>query len=383
MDNRTRATVVVAGCGFAGSAAACEIARLTRGNVDVIAYDKQHSLYNYPVLPRLLNESLPSERVEVPLDDVLHGTGVALRHERVEAIDPSRQLLQTSGGRTRYDYLIVAPGSRAVPLVQDDGLFVFYPKALRHLRQLVERIDAAVANACAHVHGQRVAAHRIAVVGGGLSGVEFAMAIREAANRRCDDCSTPRDAITVSLFESDQRLHPLGPERLSRALARELNDYGIRVALGQSVLRATHAGLLTRAGTVPADTVVCCIGSQPHRGIHIAGLDPTSLGIGVDAALRCRGHGQLFVIGDGMLFGDATRPRLDLRQAHRATEQGRHAARNIHRLLRGEAVRPYRPRELPVAVMLQSRRGAISYRGLCITGRLAGRAKRWLELRHT
>ena len=154
-------------------------------------------------------------------------------------------------------------------------------------------------------------------------------------------------------------------------------------AVAQEVQRVTHQGLLTRSAVEPVDTVVCCIGSRPNLGIELAGVDNDAQGIPVDAMLRCPGQDAVFVIGDGMLLHEAGESRLDLRQAHRAATQGQHVARNITRLARGREPRPYRPGETPIGVMLQSRRGVFCYRGLCVTGRLAGRAKRWLELRHT
>lgn len=383
MTKQTRKTVVVVGCGFAGSTAVRELARLSRSSVDIIAYDKQPALYNYPVLPRLLNETLPGARVEVPLSELLRHPAVHLRHARVESVDASRRVVYTATGETPYDYLVLATGSRAVPLAQDDGIFVYYPKALHHLRQLTERIRAATA-ATSEVDGNGDArAHRVAVVGGGLTGVEFAMAIREAADRACRTTGATRDCVRVSLYETADRLHHRGPPRLSETLQREMTASDVRLHLAQQVRRVTRQGLVIGHRTEAVDTVVCCIGSKPVMGMQLVGMDTEPRGIPVDDMLRCRGHDDVFVIGDGMLFGTAGNPRLDLRLAHRAATQGRHTARNIERLLRGMDAKPYRPREMPVGVMLTSRRGVFSYRGLCLTGVLAGRAKRWLELRHT
>ncbi len=379
--NQTR--VVVVGCGFAGAAVVRELGRIARGRVDVIAFDKQPCLYNYPALPRLLNEVLSAEQVEVPLSRLFDQTSVELHNERVDSVDPIRRVVRSRAGETPYDYLVLAPGSRAIPLAQDDGIFVFYPKALRHLHLLNEKIKSAANERRVDGDIDNEQPYRIAIVGGGLTGVEFSMAIREAADRASESAGIARGGITVSLYEAANRLNPRGPKNLSQLLERQLTAYGIKPLLTQQVLQVSHQGLLTSAGTQPADTVVCCIGSRPNLGIDLAGLKSESQGIPVDGTLRCLGQDAVFMIGDGMLLREAGEPRLDLRQAHRADAQGRHAARNIMRLIRGREPTRYRPRETPVGVMLQSGRGVFSFRGLCLSGRLAGRAKRWLELRHT
>ena len=383
MGSRGRKTVVVVGCGFGGSAAARELHRIARGAVDVVAFDKQRCLYNYPVLPRLLNEALTREQVEVPLSRLFRQTSVDLRHERVETIDSARRVVRSHTGETPYDYLVLAPGSRAIPLAQDAGIFVTYPKALRHLRLLTEQIRATAAGIRAYRDSGATQPHRIAVVGGGLTGVEFAMAIREAANRACSEAGTACSGFAVSLYERADRLHPCGPRSLSQALAREVTAYGIGLNLAREVQHVSRQGLMIRAEPVAADTVVCCIGSRPNLGVDLGGLASEARGVPVDETLRCQGQDAVFVIGDGMLLHKSGEARLDLRQAHRAAAQGRHVARNIARLVRGQAPRAYRPRELPTGVMLQSRRGALNYAGVTLTGVLAGRAKRWLELRHT
>lgn len=377
-----RKTVIVVGCGFAGSAAARELGRIAHREVHVIAYDKRRCLYNYPALPRLLNESLRREQIEVPLSRLFRTHSVDLRHERIEAVDPLRRVVHSAAGEVRYDYLVLAPGSRAIPLAQDSGIFVTYPKALRHLRQLSTGIDDTAAERRTQPNGDGHA-QRIAVVGGGLTGVEFAMAIREAADRASEAAGIARRHFAISLYEAGERLNPRGPRHLSHTLEREVAAYGVQLALASRVQRVSQQGLVTEAGTEPADTVVCCIGSRPNLGIELGGLEVDTQGVPVDHTLRCLGQDAVFVIGDGMLLREDGAPRLDLRQAHHAAAQGRHVAHTITRLLRGRAPRPYRPRETPIGVMLQSRRGVFSYRRLCVTGMIAGRAKRWLELRHT
>lgn len=378
---KSRPKVVVVGCGFAGSAAIRALARSAGASIEIKAFDKQTRLYNYPALPRLLNESIPPDQIEVPLDKVFQGLAVDLYNERVQAIDAGRHIVRTHAREMTYDYLVLALGSRALTLEQDDGIFVVYPKARRHLARLAELLNAGALRSATPSDG--IAPHRIAVVGGGLTGVEFAMGIREAADRASPQARLASEWLEVNLYEGAERLNPIGPATLSTTLRRELTACGINVFLGREVQRVTRQGLVTQGGSAPVDTVVCCIGSQPNLRVDFVGMSVQARGIAVDAMLRCTTAGSVFVVGDGMLFYQDGQARMDLRQAYRAAAQGRHAARNIARLLRGKQPLAYRPPQLPIGVMLQSNRGVFCFLNRCLSGRLAGRVKRWLELRNT
>ena len=157
----------------------------------------------------------------------------------------------------------------------------------------------------------------------------------------------------------------------------------VRVLLERQILRVAHNGLITPTGLEPADTVVCCTGSDPNFRVDLRGLSVQPGGIAVDSTLRSEEHDRVFVIGDGMLFREFGEARRDLHQAHRAVVQGRLAACNILRLLRAKPLQVYDPGSTPIGVMLQAKRGVFCYRERCINGRLAGYIKRWLELRPT
>jgi NADH dehydrogenase len=365
-------TVVVVGCGFAGYSLVRELRRRPGSALRIIVFDKQAGLYNYPALPRLLYETLAETDIEFPYRHLLAELDVDFRRECVTSIDPAGSVVRTDSSTVSFDYLVVATGSRAHPLPQDDGVFVFYPKAMRHLHRL--RAD---------LHDTKTGQVRqIAVVGGGLTGIEFALALRDAIDHGSVPGRKTKAEAAVHLFERHERLTPRQRPALSRVLLRELEAAGVEVHLQSEVSRATATGLLVAKRSVPMDSVVCCIGAKPHLRLAIDGLQTRGDGLLVDDSLRLAGETPLFVIGDVMTMGDTGPASLELRMAHRAVEQGRHVARNINNLLLGRKVQPYTPTEKPVSVLSHAGRGVLAYRDICFRGRLAGQVKRWLDLRH-
>lgn len=383
--SRGRSRIVVAGCGFAGSAAASTLTRQRRGEFEIIAIDKQNGLYNYPVLPRLLVESVAKDKVEIPYRRLFDLSTLDFRQERIQEIDAIEHCVRTDNAKIRYDYLVLGFGSRALPLPQDAGVSVFYPKSLRHLVKLRQRIDDVAQN-LAQSGGIDCDVYRFAVVGGGLTGVEFAGALREAADRACATHGVDRSKIEISLYEARSTLAVADPEApraaLGEALRHALTKYGVRVCTKSKVERVSQDRMQTADGEYPVDSVVCCIGASPNLNVDLTGLHADAGGFPVDRYLRSQGYSNVFVVGDALVLRDHTgTPRRDLRKAHCAIGQGKTAARNVVRGLAARNPRAYRARRSPTLAMINSRNAVFEYAGLSVSGRIAGLLKRWLEIR--
>ncbi|MEJ2591983.1 MAG: FAD-dependent oxidoreductase [Candidatus Thiodiazotropha sp.] len=368
-----RKRVLIVGCGFAGLAAARRFARDGNRNLDLVVFNRTPTLYNYPILPRLLYETLPERLVSPRLEPLLAGLPLTLHTARIETVDLRAQCVTTQSQQFDYDYLILALGSRAVPLDKADDVFVCYPKAARHLARLRD------------IMRQQALAHdatpvRYVVAGGGLTGVEFAAALRELSCQVCAPLGQDPRHIAIELLERETRLlpgcHPALGRRARRALSREAID----VRTDCRVERVEAGRLFTSQGESPVDQVLCCIGSQPDLRPELHGLAGDGAAIGVDARLRIRGVENAYAVGDTIHFDDPVTP--ELKRASHARDQGWWAAGNILRQIGESDPLPYRPGSKPTLLMLNPRNGILEYRGLCLGGRWVARLKRHLETRY-
>ena len=369
--NKKRAIVV--GCGFGGVAAARELARHA-ATLDIVAFNRTPVLYNYPILPRLLLADVAASQIDIPLSTLLDSASVALHTQRVEAIDLPRAQLSTDNEVFAFDYLILAPGSRAIPIDQDDGFMVYYPKAARHLTRLREEIKALCSQASIAEHN-----HRFVVVGGGLTGIEFAAGLRIALNRLCSTHRRNPRSVTVTLLEQQQRIAPACHPRLSRRLARQLDHLHIDVETGCAVRHIAHDHLQTTSGIVPADRVLCCIGSKPDLRLSLNGFDQQNGGLPVLPTLQLADAENVFVVGDAIKSN--TPAYQETKRASHAIRQGKAAARNLVRLLSAKSLKPYAHPELPALVSLGMDYAMMEYRGYCAGGVLPARLKHYLETR--
>lgn len=342
--------------------------------MEILAFNRTPVLYNYPILPRLLLDDVPEEQVAIALAPLLEGRVSRLVTERVEAVDASGSRLSTETGEFAFDYLILALGGRAVPLAQTEGLCVYYPKAARHLIRLRAELETLLADP-----SPTGAVLRFAVVGGGLTGVEFAASLHEAIDRICARHHRSPDAAQVTIYEQAPRLLPGSGLRLANRIGTELQRRGIAVETGCEVQRVEAGHLVTTSGDRPADRVLCCIGSKADLRPRLDGIALDD-GIAVTASLQSRSAPRVFAIGDAIRL--AAPPRFELKRAVYAMAQGRHAARNVLRMLADAPLRPYPLRAKPTTVSLGPSLAVLEHHGLCLAGRWVGRLKRRLETRY-
>jgi assimilatory nitrate reductase electron transfer subunit len=277
--------VVVAGYGMAGARLAGEVRRrdpdARRVTLTVLG-EEPHRAYNRVMLPTVVAGSLPSEALFLHEPAWPQRSHVDLRTGvTVAAVDrAARRVTLSDGSTTGYDALVLATGSRArVPPVSglrtDDGELAAGVVAFRNLAD------------CARICELTAAGVRVAVLGGGLLGIETARAVAGRGN-------------PVSVVHPRARLmeRHLDAEA-GRVLARTLESLGVEVRLGAAAVRYLPGdGLKLDDGShVPADLVVVCAGASPDTALaRRAGL-AVDRGVVVDDALRTS-DARVHALGD-------------------------------------------------------------------------------------
>ncbi|WP_145261164.1 FAD-dependent oxidoreductase [Calycomorphotria hydatis] len=168
------------------------------------------------MLPAVLAGQFSSERMRIPLSPLCERAGVELIVDEVIGIDLERREVSFAGREpVRFDVLSVNVGSvpAGVPSEPDTQMLV----PIKPMQTFIERLDERI-NA---VQGPRV---RIAIVGGGVAGVEIALCLRT----RLRDFFAERLA-EVQLITSDEMITPELIERSRKLIAQCLEDRNIEV----------------------------------------------------------------------------------------------------------------------------------------------------------
>ncbi|MFB7338240.1 NAD(P)/FAD-dependent oxidoreductase [Streptomyces adustus] len=282
--------IVVLGAGYAGAIAAGRLAkRLRREDVAVTLVNAEPDFVERVRMHQLATGQDLRLR---PFREMLGGTGVELKLAQVTGVDVERRSVAVTGGNgaeeLAYDTLVYALGSgwnaQGVPGTAEHAHEIAgRPGALR-LRERLARLDA----------GQPVV-----VVGGGLTGLEFATELAEA-----------RPDLDVALAVRGGLGDWLSPKG-RRHLRKVVDGLGITVHEHTAVTEVAADRVATADGTsLPAAVTVWTTGFAVHPISAATALEVTDGGqIVVDATMRSVSHPDVYAVGDAaMAAGPGDKP---------------------------------------------------------------------------
>jgi NADH dehydrogenase len=337
--------VVIVGGGFAGLAAAKILASEP---VHVTVVDRNNHHLFQPLLYQVATAGLSPADIAMPIRSVLRNTPdtevIMASAERLDVAE--RKVYLDHGDVLDYDYLLLATGARHSYFGHPEweslapGL-----KTLEDATEIRRRILLGFEAAeRAHTPEERDAQLTFVVVGGGPTGVEVAGAIGELARfslAQDFDHINPRLARII-IIEAGPRLLATFPETLADKAKASLEKLGVTVMLGKRVTDVSKTGVIVDGALIAARTVIWAAGVEPSKLGRDLGVPLDRAGrVLVQPDLSIPGHPEVFVCGDlaAVPWKDG---QLVPGQAPGAMQEGRHAARNIMRLLRGEPTAPFR-----------------------------------------
>ncbi|MDP1631707.1 MAG: selenide, water dikinase SelD [Caulobacter sp.] len=192
-----------------------------------------------------------------------------------------------------------------------------------------------------------------AVIGGGVGGVELAMAMAWRLRAAASDPA----AVAVALVEANPALLPHSPPSLRRALSRNLEQQGVRVMTGSPVVGVGEAGARLAGGdSVSAAFVAAAAGASPAPWLAETGLALKDGFVRVDAELRSLSHPAVFAVGDAAHMEASPRPKAGVY----AVRQGPALYENLRAALSGAPLRPFRPQRDHLKLISLGGRAAVA-----------------------
>lgn len=271
--------IIVLGSGLAGWTTVRELRKLDPARPVTVITADAGDFYAKPSLSNALAQGKgPDQLVSTPAAKMADTLGVTLLpHTRVEAIDRVARVVTTDQGRHPYRRLVLATGARPirVPLAGDGAA------AVRSVNSLDD---------FAEFHARLRPGARVAIMGAGLIGCEFANDLAAAGYQ-------------VSVVDPSARpLAALLPEAASEALRLALAALGVDWRFGttvQSVHRDGDALRLTLADgeSIGADAVLSAIGLRADTALAQAAGLVCERGIVVDSTLATS-DADIFALGD-------------------------------------------------------------------------------------
>ncbi|MEQ7123364.1 FAD-dependent oxidoreductase [Actinopolymorpha sp. B11F2] len=337
--------IVVLGAGYAGLGAATGLARLVRGTgtEDDVKVTLVNATDRFVERVRLHQVATGQQLPDLPLPGLLAGTGVDLVVARVSAVDVERRRvrLDAAPGSLSYDTLVCAWGSGA----DVDSV----PGVRVHAYTLAEAGQAERLHACVRAVPSGGV---VAVVGGGLTGIEAATELAEAHPR-----------LRVELV-TGERVGGWLSERARRHLRRAFVRMGIGVHEGARVAEVDAGGLRLGDGAFRgAAACVWAAGFRVPTLARAAGLAVDRRGrMLVDDTLRSVSHPDVYGIGD--VAAAPTPGGSESRMSCQTSlPMGRYVAGSIAATLEGRAPKPIRIRYVWQNISLGRRDGVTQFTG--------------------
>ncbi|HSU13884.1 MAG TPA: NAD(P)/FAD-dependent oxidoreductase [Longimicrobium sp.] len=340
--------VVVVGGGFGGLWAA---RALRRAPVVVTLVDRRNHHLFQPLLYQVATAALSPADIAAPIRSVLRRQKnvEVFMGEVVDVDRAARQLLLADGQRIAYDYLIVATGATHAYFGHPEWEPI--APGLKTVEDATEiRRRFLLAFEAAEQERDEVARRALltfVVVGAGPTGVEMSGAMTEIARKSLtrDFRHIDPSSARIILIEGGPRVLAAYDEKLSAYAQRALERIGVQVRLNSIVTKVEEGGVWVGDEFIAARNVVWAAGvtASPLGKRMDAETDRVGR-VKVQPDLSIPGDPRVFVIGDlAWLNGDDGKPLPGVAQV--AMQQGRQAAKNIARDLRGEPRLPFHYRD--------------------------------------
>ncbi|MGD2109096.1 MAG: NAD(P)/FAD-dependent oxidoreductase [Phycisphaerae bacterium] len=383
-EDARKPRVVIIGGGFGGAYCAQALQRLLgRRDVEVVLLDRHNYFVFYPLLVEAGTGSLEPRHAVISLREFLKG-GRFLMADVVD-IDPSahvvRYRLTASSDlvELNYDHLVFAVGSvTLVPAIPGLEAYGFQLKSLADAVSLRDRAIRMLewANITSDSH-TRQAMLRFVVVGASFTGVEVAGEffdfLRNAAGKYPN---VHRRDISMTLVERENRILPALDADLADYALDRMQRWGIDVRINETVSEIQPEQVrLTSGDTLATRTVIWCAGIAPNPIVERLPFATDARGyLLTERDLRICGFPDIWGIGDCAVNPDAEGHAYPATAQH-AVRQGKQAAGNIARVLKGQDPQPCDIKSRGSLVALGCRTGVARVFGV----KLSGFAAWWLH----
>ncbi|MFM2484152.1 NAD(P)/FAD-dependent oxidoreductase [Celerinatantimonas yamalensis] len=258
--------------------------------IDALSYRSQasHSGFHYQQ-GEMCN--LDREKKQVHLSAVIE-EGVVLLPERT--VDYN--ILVMAIGSVSNDFGTQGVADHCIFLDNPERAHLFHQRLLNRFLQFSGQVSDP-----AHPNDDEKV--RIAIVGGGATGVELSAELHNAA-QQLKAYGLPHvsnECLEVTLVEAGPRILPALPERISSSAHSELVKMGVDVRTATMITEASAQGLTTKSGELlEADLMVWAAGIKCPGFMHeLAGLESNRINqLMVRKTLQTTRDEHIYAIGD-------------------------------------------------------------------------------------
>ena len=338
--------VVIIGGGFGG----INLAKQLRGkNFQVVMFDKQNYHGFWPLLYQVATAGLEPDAIAEPLRKLFGADKYEdfhFRLVRVTHIDPVAKVVTTLIGELKYDYLVIATGTKTNYFGNDQiKKFSFplkkIPDALNLRSQMLQCFEQA---SMTPDPGIQQSLMNFVIVGGGPTGVELAGALAEMKRHvlPADYPGVDISKMNIYLVEGMDRVLPPMSKEASEKTYKYLKQLGVNITLNTVVESYDgETAVLKNGDQIRTNTLIWAAGVA---GALIDGIPAEVVERGrihVNEYNQVLGFPDMFAIGDIAFMKTEKFPKGHPGVAQPAIQQGKLLGKNLIRLQRNEPLEKF------------------------------------------
>jgi demethylphylloquinone reductase len=367
----THPRICILGGGFGGLYTALKLTQFPWSPLEkpeITLVDQRDRFVFAPFLYELLTGELETWEIAPPYTELLSNTGIRFHQAEVAGIDiDAKQVRLRELPELAYDYLVLAMGGETpldlAPGVAEHAIpFRTIADAYR-LEEKLRLLETSNADKI-----------RVAIVGGGYSGVELACKLAERLGERG----------RIRIVESTDQILRNSPEFNRETANKALSDRKVWIDLETKVQSVTEDSIglefLDQVDMIPVDVVLWTVGTQVAQVVQELPLPHNQRGqVIVTPTLQIAEHPEIFALGDLAECLDADGQRVPT-TAQAAFQQSEVVGWNLWASISQKPLLPFRYQALGEMMTLGTDNATLAGLGLKLEGPMAHVARRLIYL---
>ena len=364
----THPRICILGGGFGGLYTALNLPQFSWESPHkphITLVDQRDRFVFAPLLYELVTRELQTWEIAPPYTELLANTNIHFQQSAISTIDIAAKTVQldNGSGSLAYDYLVLALGGETPLDIVPGALEYAIPfRTVSDAYRLEEKLRILEESDQDKI--------RVAIAGGGYSGVELACKIAERLG----------DRGRVRIVEKGSQILRTSPEFNRNAALRALKERNVWIDQETTITDISETSMSLefkgQTDTIPVDIVMWTVGNKVADVVTDLPLQMNERKqIQVTPTLQAIDHPEIFALGDMAICQDAEGQSIPS-TAQAAFQQAQYVAWNVWASATGRTLLPFRYQNLGEMMTLGSDTATLSGLGITLDGPMAHVARR-------